>query len=144
MRTLLIGLALCAATHSASAQVADSTAVGITRDSIGAFRKVEIEADYPGGIPAWKNFLYNNLNPDAVAKALPKKTKHFQQTARVQFIVCTDGTVCNVRVINDVHPAVRKEAERAIRESGVWVPAQQGGRKVKAYRTQPITFVITE
>ncbi|RYZ00231.1 MAG: hypothetical protein EOO11_02260 [Chitinophagaceae bacterium] len=144
MRKLLFGLFLSAASLTAPAQTVGVALNANTRDTVGVFTKVDVEADYPGGLPAWKQFLYSNLNPDPIASALPKKTKYFEQTARVQFIVCSDGTVCNVKVLNDVLPAVRREAERVIRQSGTWVPAEQNGRKVKAYRTQPITFVITD
>ena len=115
---------------------------GKTRDTVGVFRRVEVEADYPGGFSAWRNFLIQNLRGQAVADALPKSTKEFKQTAIVQFIVCTDGTLCEIRVVNDVHPAVKAEAERVLATSGAWVPAMQNGRKVKAYRKQPITFVV--
>jgi protein TonB len=117
---------------------------GTSKDTIGAFVKVEKEADFPGGLPAWRNFLMNNLKGDVVFKDLPKRTKKFEQTAMVQFIVCTDGSVCDVKVINNVLPSIKKEAERAINNSGKWIPAEQGGRKVKAYRKQPITFIVTE
>lgn len=113
-----------------------------TRDTIGAFNKVEVEADFPGGIEAWKQFLYTNLRADAPYKEIPRKVKYFKQTAIVQFIVCTDGTVCNVKVINDVLPSIKKEAERVIKISGNWLPAQQDGKTVKAFRQQPITFVV--
>ena len=116
---------------------------GLSKDSIGAFVKVEKEADFPGGLPAWRDFLMTNLRADVVLKDLPKRTKKFEQTAMVQFIVCTDGTVCDVKVINKVLPSIKKEAERAIVNSGKWIPAEQGGRKVKAYRRQPITFLVT-
>ena len=114
-----------------------------TKDSVGAFRKVEVEAQYPGGLSSWQQYLMANLNADAPLKDLPRKVKSFEQTVWVQFIVCTDGTLCNVEVINDVLPSIKKEAIRVISKSGNWEPAQQSGRPVKAYRKQPITFVVT-
>ena len=116
---------------------------GTSQDTVGAFVKVEKEADFPGGLNAWKIFLMRNLKADAPLKELPKKVKFFEQTAIVQFIVCTDGSVCDVKVVNDVLPSIKKEAERAINKSGKWIPAEQGGKKVKAYRKQPITFRVT-
>ena len=83
-----------------------------------------------------------NLNPEAPFKEIPKRTKHFEQTAIVQFIVCKDGSICEVKVINNVLPSIKKEAERVIQKSGTWLPAQQNGKTVKAYRKQPITFVV--
>ncbi len=116
---------------------------GSSKDTIGAFVSVEKEADFPGGLPALINFLTTNLKGDVVLQDLPKRIKNFQQTAMGQFIVCTDGSICDVKVINKVLPSIKKEAERAINNSGKWIPAEQGGRKVKAYRKQPITFVVT-
>jgi hypothetical protein len=61
---------------------------------------VEVEASSPGGFPAWKKFLEKNLDANASLKALPRKTKYFEQTAICQFIVCKDGTICDIRVVN--------------------------------------------
>lgn len=36
------------------------------------------------------------------------------------------------------------EAIRVLKKSKKWLPAVQNGRKVKAYRKQPITFVIED
>jgi protein TonB len=148
MKKLSLTLILIISTLISTAQTNNVVGIpaeyGTSKDTIGAFVKVEKEADFPGGLPAWRNFLMNNLKGDVVFKDLPKRTKKFEQTAMVQFIVCTDGTVCDVKVINNVLPSIKKEAERAINNSGKWIPAEQGGRKVKAYRKQPITFIVTE
>jgi protein TonB len=34
------------------------------------------------------------------------------------------------------------EAAKIIKKGPKWTPAQQNGRQVKAYRKQPITFVV--
>jgi nicotinate-nucleotide pyrophosphorylase len=122
------------------AEVLNDTSYGNTKDTVGAFRKVEISACFPGGESSWKKFLMRNLNTDSVWDDLPATIKLFTQTVWVQFIVCTDGTVCNVETMNVVLPSLKKEAERVIKLSGKWVPAVQNGRSVKAYRKQPITF----
>lgn len=146
MKHLFVLCLLCIATASfAQQETNDSTLVvhGNSRDTVGVFRRVEVEANYPGGSSAWRSFLMQNLRGDAVANALPRRVKEFEQTAIVQFIVCTDGRLCEIKVVNDVHPAVKAEAERVLAASGAWLPATQNGRKVKAYRKQPITFVVT-
>jgi protein TonB len=146
MKTALFLMASLFLTVCLSAQEKDSTVVyvdyGTTKDTVGIFRKVEMEAQYPGGLAAWRNYLMHNLNAYAPLKDLSKKVKHFEQTAVVQFIVCTDGSICDVKVVNDVLPSIKKEAEKAIKKSGAWMPAEQSGKKVKAYRQQPITFII--
>jgi len=145
MKPAFLSLMILLLSTIAKAQNSDSLLIvysGASKDTIGVFQKVEVEAQYPGGLTAWRNYLVQNLNANAPLKDLPKKVKHFEQTAIVQFIVCTDGSVCDVQVINDVLPSIKKEAEKAIKKSGAWMPAEQSGRKVKAYRKQPITFII--
>lgn len=122
-----------------------------SKDTVGIFTKVEIEAGYPGGISSWKKYLETNFRIDSVADLVWKgmtnkqkrKTAVYQQTAIVQFIVCKDGSVCEIKTINNVHPAIQAEAERLIAESNKWEPATVDGRKVKAYRRQPITFALS-
>lgn len=118
------------------------TAYQNSRDSIGISTKVGIEASYPGGTTNWRNFLVQNLIIDSAVKDLPKNTASYKETVWVQFIVCVDGTLCDIKVLNDVLHSAKKEAERVIKNSGNWQPATLDGKKVKAYRRQPITFVF--
>ena len=86
-----------------------------SKDTVGIFEKVEVEASYPGGQAAWKKFLERNLNANAPIKDVPRRTKYFEQTAICQFIVCKDGSICDIKVINKVLPSIKKEVERVIK-----------------------------
>ena len=110
------------------------------KDTVSIFEKVEIEAGFPGGDAAWKEFLVKNLNPENAIGAVPKGKKHFRQVAIVKFVVGIDGSLKNIMVENDVHPDIEAEALRVIRSSPKWIPAFQHGRFVNAYRRQPLTF----
>lgn len=100
------------------------------------FTKVEIEPDYPGGQQGWISYLTSHLHyPDAAVK------KNIQGTVVMQFIVNTDGKISDVKAISGPE-ALKVESIRAIKESGVWVPAQQNGKKVRAYKRQPITYKL--
>jgi len=111
-----------------------------------AFKKVEKEASFPGGDAAWKKYLEKNMDIDMLAKKvrLPRKAKQLVQTAIIQFVVGRDGQIEDIKTLNpeEVDPAFRKEAERLISISPAWTPAEQDGRKVRAYRKQPITFML--
>lgn len=137
----LIGYSIDAQETPPQPSAADSLSQ-YSKDTVGIFFKVDVEANYPGGEPAWRKFLEQNLNADAPIKDVPRRKKYFEQTAICQFIVCKDGTICDIKVINKVLPSIKKEVERVIALSGNWVPAQQDGKKVKAYRKQPVTFVV--
>lgn len=106
------------------------------RSSGMVFKKVELESQFPGGLAAWQRFLGSNLEyPERAIK------KRIQGTVVLQFIVCTDGTVCNIEAISGPKD-LRKAALEAIKNTPNWIPAEQGGKKVKSYKKQPIVFVL--
>jgi hypothetical protein len=102
---------------------------------------VEIEASFPGGDGAWRNFLQYTLNPNApIYYRAPVGT----YTVVLQFIVNTDGTISDIQPLTRHGYGMEQEAVRVIKMSPKWLPAIQHGRKVKAYRKQPITFAISQ
>jgi protein TonB len=97
---------------------------------------VEIDASFPGGLPAWARFMNKNLRYPEEAM-----NQGLGGTVVVQFVVDLDGNVSDVKAVSGPETGgMREEAERVIRKSGKWVPAVQNGRHVKAYRRQPVTF----
>lgn len=104
------------------------------------FERVEIDASYPGGLPAWARFLHKNLNypSDAMERGS-------QGSVMVQFIVDRDGNVSDVQVVSGpTDGGLAEEAIRVIKKSGKWVPAIQNGRNVKSYKRQPVIFQLTD
>ncbi|MEJ7611105.1 MAG: energy transducer TonB [Ferruginibacter sp.] len=105
------------------------------------FTKVEIEAEYPGGQGAWGNYLRKNLNGQvATDNSAPSGT----YTVIVRFIVAKDGSISDVTPETSVGFGMEQEAVKVIKKGPKWKPAQQNGNIVKAYRRQPISFVVTE
>jgi TonB family protein len=102
------------------------------------FSKVEIEATYPGGAEAWRRYLLKTFRyPD---KAIDKE---IQGTVVVKYVVSIDGNLSNVVAESGpVEGGLREEAIHVIKNSGKWVPAMQNGRKVNAYKRQPIVFKL--
>lgn len=110
------------------------------------FSKVEVEASFPGGQEGWKQYLMKNLHPERIADLvkIPRGKKTLKQTVIVKFIVSRDGSLADVSAENydQVDPYCAAAAIRVIKLSPNWIPAYQNGRKVNAYRRQPITFVF--
>jgi antitoxin component YwqK of YwqJK toxin-antitoxin module len=100
----------------------------------------ENEAEFKGGQTAWVKYLTNNLNPDVPQK---NKAPNGMFTVAMQFIVNTDGKVTDIKPMTNFGFGMEKEAERILKNSPRWNPAFQHGRKVKAYRIQPITFMVS-
>lgn len=110
-----------------------------TEDDDGKiFTVVEIDASYPGGVPAWARFLNKNLRyPDEAQQA------GIQGPVMVQFIVDKEGNVSDVQAVSGpTEGGLRDEAVRVIKKSGKWVPAIQNGRNVKSYKRQPVIFKL--
>ena len=110
-------------------------------DADRTFVKVEVEAQFPGGDRAWTRYLERNLRADVPAE---NGAPAGDYTIWVQFVVDREGNVSDVRPLTALGYGLEQEAFRVIAHGPQWKPAIQNGRNVKAYRTQPITFRISE
>jgi hypothetical protein len=105
------------------------------------FEKVDVEASFPGGDMAWRKFLEHNLRGDVAAE---NGTPVGKYTVWVQFIVDKDGHIGDVKELTNNGYGMEKEVVRLIKSGPQWQPASQDGRRVKAYRKQPVTFMIED
>jgi protein TonB len=99
------------------------------------FTKVEIDAAFPGGPEGWSKY---------VEKAIEVNVDEFTEadfgTCIVKFIVDKTGKVSGVEATNMRGSKLAETATNIIRKGPNWIPAQQNGKYVNAYRLQPITF----
>lgn len=102
---------------------------------------VEKEAYFPGEENRWRVFLQRNLNPNvAVKNGAPEGT----YMVIAQFVVDKTGKVTEIKALTQFGFGMEDEVIRILKKSPSWVPAIQYGRNVKAYRRQPITFVVSK
>ena len=133
MKTISLFVYLLFLSIAVVAQSADST------DK--TFDKVEVEAAFPGGVPAWSKYLQKNLNPNVpVNNSAP--IGHY--TVIVRFIVSNTGKISAVQAETSLGYGMEQEVIRIIKMCPEWIPAEQNGKKVNAYRRQPISFVVAE
>lgn len=137
MKLFAITTVLTLFTMQAAAQNnADSAEVDLR-----IFTKVEQEAEFPGGLEGWKKFLMKNLNPEVPGNNGAPAGLY---TIMVRFVVKKDGTLADIQLENSEGYGMDAEVKRVIAKSGQWIPAVQNGRKVNAYRRQPITFYVQD
>ena len=105
------------------------------------FEKAEVDASID--LNLWRKHLEANL-PAYLEAAANNKMKAGQYTVMVRFIVEKDGSISNVAALNDVGYGLALGAMNVIKTAPKWKPAEQNGRKVRCYHTQPITFSIQE
>lgn len=116
--------------------IVDEKKSGEKNETTELIKKVEVEASFPGGLNAWKNYLQTAL-------VYPKEAinKQIKGTVVVQFIVDNGGIVSEVKAIGG--PAeLRNESVRLIKKSGKWLPGMLNGRKVKSLKKQAIAYTL--
>jgi hypothetical protein len=113
-----------------------------TRDTVlggKIFEVVEEEAYFPGGEQGWRSWLEQNLNPSTpVDNGAPAGL----YTIYIQFVVDLDGKLSAIKPLTKHGYGMETEVMRILRKSPPWIPAVQGGKKVRAYRKQPVTFQV--
>jgi protein TonB len=102
------------------------------------FRSVEVDAKFIG---SWEKFLYRNLNANVPVDNGAPAGKY---TVLVEFVVDLEGNVSDLKALTNHGYGMEQEAIRALKKATKWEPAFQNGQHVKAYRKQPITFVVEE
>ncbi len=101
------------------------------------YTNVEVEASFPGGQPAWVKYISKRI-----MQSIDQLTKKDYGTCIVKFIVGKNGYVSEVEATTMKKSRLAKIAVEAIENGPRWIPAQQNGKYVNAYRLQPVT--ITE
>ena len=99
------------------------------------FTKVEIEATFPGGLQAWSRYVSRAINAH-----IDEFSSSDYGTCVVRFIVDKTGKVSDVQATTLKGSKLAEIAVNAIRNGPNWIPAQQNGRMVNAYRLQPVTL----
>lgn len=99
------------------------------------FDVVEQMPEYPGGMSALLDFLMQNVK-------YPEDAEKQKIEGRViaTFIVETDGSVSNVKVVKPVFPSLDAEAIRVLSAMPKWVPGKQSGKVIRVKYTVPISF----
>mgnify|MGYP003513262088 FL=1 len=115
-------------------------AAPVEDDNDKVFQKVEIEAKFPGGDKAWAKYISREIN--RYIDELQDAGK--AGTCVVQFIVDREGNISEVEALTMKGTKLAEICVNAIKRGPKWTAAEQNGRKVKAYRKQPVTFQIAE
>ncbi len=102
---------------------------------IDSLDKTEKEASFGRKDNDWMKYLLKNLKPNVALNSVNGGE------VRVMYVIDTLGKCTDVMLKKSVEFVLDEEAKRMIYFSPKWNPAYQKGRKVKAYRIQPISFV---
>lgn len=101
------------------------------------FDLVEVQAEYPGGASAMKEYLQKNIVVPESVRSGKVKGKCY-----LKFVVSTTGNVSNVKVIRGIPDCKECDAEavRVVKAMPNWTPAKNNGKPVDCYFNLPISF----
>lgn len=117
------------------AEVVKTAAVSLTTNS-EIYEVCEKTPEFHGGTVALMKFFRDNIKYPEEAR---KDT--IQGRAFVQFVVNTDGSICDIKVAKSAgNESLDKEAMRVVSLMPKWKPGTQGGEKVRVRFVVPITF----
>jgi TonB family protein len=103
------------------------------------YNSVEKMPTFPGGDEARIDFMMKNLKYPEQAKKNGVQGKVF-----VTFIVETDGSLTNVKVMRGIGGGCDEEAVRVIKLMPKWTPGLEKGKPVKVQFVLPIKFALGE
>ena len=97
----------------------------------------EKEPMFPGGDLAMAKFIQEKTEYPATMADMG-----VGGVAYVQFVVNTDGSICQVTTISDVPKELKAEAERVVKSMPNWTPGEQAGKAVRVRYVVPINFQV--
>lgn len=98
------------------------------------------EASFSNDKSAWSRYLEKNLRSDVPVR---NKAPLGAYTVYISFVVEKDGTLSDITPKTSYGYGMEQEVIRLLKKSSKWVPAYQHGKNVRAYRLQPVTFMVT-
>ena len=101
------------------------------------FDMVEQAPQFPGGPAELMAWLGKNIRYPVIAQE-----NGIQGRVICQFVVGSDGSVRDVKVMRGVDPSLDKEAIRVIQSMPKWIPGRQNGKAVSVRYTLPVTFKL--
>lgn len=106
--------------------------------TVYSYTKSRVEPQFKNGMNAFYTYLKKTIRyPEQCYK------NGIQGKVLLTFTVMKDGSLENIRVMNDVHPALALEAVRIIKASPAWEPGILRGKPANVAYNVPISFTLS-
>src|SRR5579862_2215651 len=121
------------------APIGNSTPLPLDDDPNKIYTEVEQTPTFPGGMAKFYNYLQNNLQYPASAKANNIRGKVF-----LSFVVEKDGAFTDIKVLRGISPDCDAEAIRLMKVCPKWRPGVRSGKPVRVAYSIPVTFSLPD
>ncbi len=92
---------------------------------------------FPGGEAAMRKFLADNL-----VYPMQARRDGVSGTVHVNFVVNTDGSIVDVKIIRSVGSGCSEEALRVVKSMPKWKAGRHNGHAVRVKMSIPVQFVL--
>ncbi len=99
------------------------------------FEIVENQPMFPGGNNEFMKFIGKNFKA-------PENENFTGGVLKVTFVIETDGSIGDLKVLNDLGYGTAMEIRRVMSICPKWTPGDQGGKPVRVIFTLPVTIRI--
>ena len=132
--TVPVTFRLSGGDKKASSRVGQNQVKG-TDTSGRVFTVVQQMPEFPGGQASLLKFLATRIKYPTIAQE-----NGIQGRVSCSFVVDTDGSLKDIKVLRGIDPSLDKEAVRVIGEMPKWKPGVQNNMVVAVKYTVPVTF----
>ena len=101
------------------------------------YASAEATPTFPGGEGALKKYVEENTRYPEIAKE-----NGVEGIVMVSFMVMTDGSLQELKIMKFVDPDLEKEALRVVGGMPAWIPAEKDGSPVEAPANVTVPFVL--
>jgi protein TonB len=101
------------------------------------FRVVEQLPAFPGGMMEFMKWLSKNLKYPSTARQ-----SKIQGTVTASFVVNSDGTTCDVKIVKSADATLDREALRVLRMMPKWEPGVSEGKPCRTLVQIPVVFKL--
>lgn len=95
------------------------------------------QPSFPGGESALKKYISENTRYPEMAKE-----NGIEGIVMVGFVVMTDGSLEEIKIIKFIDPDLEKEAIRVVSGMPAWVPAEKNGTPIEAPSKVDVPFIL--
>lgn len=92
---------------------------------------------FPGGEEALNKYVSSSIKYPTIAKE-----NGVEGLVEIGFLVMTDGSLSNLKVIKFIDPDLEKEALRVVAGMPAWIPAEKDGTPFEAPSSVIIPFIL--
>ncbi|WP_316811625.1 energy transducer TonB [Pedobacter heparinus] len=101
------------------------------------YTKAEIQPQFKGGMKNFYSYLSKTIKyPEACLRS------RIQGKVLLKFLVMKDGTVKDIKVLNNPHLLLAAEAVRVVSASPLWEPGVQRGKPANVFYNVPVSFTL--